>query len=209
MKFWLIKSASTIEDEEAILDHNVISIGWSEFPDFSGVESAARVKEIMLEKYPTMQEERCRTWAGEIYRFLREIRSGDLVVVPLKARKEVLIGKVMGDYEYRQVSNFINHVRKVRWLRFISKGDFEAEYGVNLNTEEALFEIPVSPEKIVGIVNIKGVETLLTELTFALDDLVFLREQMEGMVEKLKETEDLLEVRAIALEMEKMLKKKV
>lgn len=209
MKFWLIKSASTVEDEETILDQNVISIGWSEFPDFSGVESAARVKEIMLEKYPTMQEERCEAWAREIYRFLREIRPGDLIAVPLKAKKEMIFGKIMGNYEYRQISNFISHIRKVRWLRLISKEDFEVEYDVDLNTDEALFEIPISPEKIVSIAGTKGVETLLTELTFALDDLVFLKERMEGMVEKLKETEDLSEVRKIAAGMEKMLKKEV
>ncbi|MDD4749978.1 MAG: hypothetical protein PHD26_08710 [Methanosarcinaceae archaeon] len=207
MKFWLIKSASTLEDEAAILEHNVINLGWSEFSDFSEVKSVDQVKEIMLEKYPTMMEERCETWAQEIYSFVREIRLGDFVAVPLKARKEVLFGKVRGEYEYRQVSNFINHVRKVRWLRLISKGDFEAEYGVDLNGEAALFEIPAKPEKIAGIVNTKSAETLLTELSFGLEDLAFLREQLEGLVEKLKEAEELSEVRKIALEMEKMLKK--
>ena len=71
-----------------------------------------------------MQEVRGCAWAGEICSFITKIKKGDLVAVPLKTKNEIMIGKVTGNYEYRQLSNFISHVRKVRWLKTLPKGDF-------------------------------------------------------------------------------------
>ena len=44
------------------------------------------------------------------------------MAVPFKTRNEVLVGKVTGNYEYRQLSDFISHVRLVRWLKPFQKG---------------------------------------------------------------------------------------
>lgn len=86
MRFWLLKAAGTLEDEELILEYSVITIGWAEFADLSSIRNEAQVKRIMLEKYPGMQDERSSAWAGEIYSFITKIKKGDLVAVPLKTR---------------------------------------------------------------------------------------------------------------------------
>jgi predicted Mrr-cat superfamily restriction endonuclease len=130
------------------------------------------------------------------------------VAVPLKSKNEVLIGKVTGNYEYRQLSNFISHIRKVRWLKTISKGIFEEEYDVDLNTPEALFLIKTDSQKLSGLIETKSLGVLIEELNFALDDFDFLRERMLEFVCRLDETDDLEEVRKIAAEMEKMLREK-
>ena len=70
MKFWLLKAAGTLEDEEIILENSVITIGGAEFPDLSGIEDKEQVKKLILEKYPGMRGELSETWAGEIYSFV-------------------------------------------------------------------------------------------------------------------------------------------
>lgn len=208
MNLWLLKAAGTIEDEEAMLENNVITIGWSEFPDFSGIEDEAQVKQVMLEKYPSMNEERCEGWAGEIHTFIKKVRQGDLVSIPLKTRNEMLIGKVTGDYEYRQVSNFITHVRKVRWMKNLLKGKFEEEYDTDLNTPETLLQVKATREQLSGLLGMKSLGTLLDELSNSLEDLELLREQMNELVNRIYEAEDLSEARLIATEMEKLLREK-
>lgn len=208
MKLWLLKAAGTIEDEEAMLENNVITIGWSEFPDFSGIENEVQVKQAMLDKYPSMQEERCKVWAGEIYSFIKKIGNGDLVAVPLKTRNEIIIGRVGGDYEYREVSPFMSHVRKVRWLKTLLKGDFEEEYAADLNSPETLLQVKASKEQLSGLLAMKSLGTLLDELASSLEDLELLRERMNELVNRIYEAEDLSEARLIADEMEKLLREK-
>lgn len=208
MKLWLLKAAGTLEDEELILENSVITIGWAEFPDLSGIENEAQVKKIMLKKYPGMQEARSSAWAGDIHAFIKKIGKGDLVAVPLKTRNEVAIGKVTGDYEYRQLSDFMSHIRKIRWLKMLLKGDFEEEYDIDLNSPEALSLVEADPEKLSGLIEIKNLGTLVEELNFALEELNSLKEELLELTSRLAGTEDISEVRKIAAEMEKTLRGK-
>lgn len=208
MKLWLLKAAGTLEDEEIILKDSIITIGGAEFPDLSNIKNEEQVKKLILEKYPGMREERSETWAGEICSFIRKIKKGDLVTIPLKTRNEVLIGKVTGNYEYRQLTDFISHIRKVRWLKTSLKGVFEEEYNVDFNSPEALFLIKADPEKLADFIETKSMGALIEDLGFALEDLDFLRERMLELAYRLAETDEIPEVRKIAAEMEKMLREK-
>jgi len=174
MKFWLLKSAGTLEDEERILEDSVVTIGWAEIPDLSG-RNEEQVKKLILEKYPGMREELSETWAREIFSFITKIEKGDLVAVPFKTRNEVLIGKISGNYEYRWLTNFISHIRKVRWLKTIFKGEFEEEYDVDLSSSETLSPIKADLEKLSGFFEAKSLESLFGELSFALEDLGLMR----------------------------------
>jgi restriction system protein len=208
MKLWLLKAAGTLEDEELILENSMITIGWAEFPDLSGIEKEAQVKKIMLKKYPEMQEARSSAWAGEIHAFIVKMKKGDLVAVPLKTRNEIIIGKVTGDYEYLQLSDFISHIRKVRWLKTLPKGDFEEEYNTDINSPEALSPVETDPEKLSGLIKIKTLGDLVEELNLALDELNSLKEGLLELTNRLAEKEEISEVRKIAAEMEKMLREK-
>ncbi len=208
MKLWLLKAAGTLEDEEIILENSIITIGWAEFPDLSGVKNEAQVKKIMLEKYPGMHEERSRAWSGEINAFITGMKKGDLVAVPLKTSNEVLIGKITGDYEYRQLSVFISHIRTVRWLKTLPKGDFEEEYDADLNSPEVLSLIETDPGKLSGLIEKKSLGALVEELNLALEDLDSLKERLLKLTYRLAETGEISEVRKIAAEMEKVLRQK-
>lgn len=208
MKLWLLKATGTLEDEEIILENSVITVGWAEFPDLSGIKNEAQVKKIMLEKYPGMQESRSSAWAGEIHSFITKIKKGDLVAVPLKTRNEILIGKVTGDYEYRKLSDFISHIRSVRWLKTLPKGDFEDEYDADLSSPETLSLIRADSEKLSGLIEIKTLGVLVGELNFALNELDSLKERLLELTCRLAETEEISEARTIAAEMEKLLREK-
>ncbi|AKB81575.1 hypothetical protein MSBR3_0997 [Methanosarcina barkeri 3] len=208
MRFWLLKAAGTLEDEELFLEYSVITIGWAELSDLSSIRNEAQVKRIMLEKYPGMQDERSSAWAGEIYSFITKIKKGDLVAVPLKTRNEMLIGKVIGEYEYRQISDFVRHIRSVSWLKTLLKEDFEEEYDVDLSSPETLSLIEAGSEKFSDITKIKSLGVLLEELNFTLDELGSLKERLLELTYRLAETEEISEVREIAAEMEKILTEK-
>ncbi|MDI9394166.1 MAG: hypothetical protein QM426_01550 [Euryarchaeota archaeon] len=207
MRLWLLKSAGTLEDEERILEDSVVTIGWAELPDLSG-KNEEQVKKLILGIYPGVRGELSETWAGEICSFITKIEKGDLLVVPFKTRNEALIGKVTGDYEYRQISCFIRHIRKVRWLKIISKGELEEEYDIDLNSPEALLSIKTDNKKLLALFETKSLEVIIGELSFALEDLELMKEKMLELVHRLAESNDISEVRKIAAEMEYVLRKK-
>lgn len=207
MKLWLLKSAGTLEDEERILEDSVVTIGWAELPDLSG-KNEEQVKKLILGVYPSVRGELSETWAGEIYSFITKIEKGDLLAVPFKTRNEALIGKVTGDYEYRQITSFIRHIRKVRWLKTISKGELEDEYDVDLNSPETILPIKADLQKLLALLETKSLEVIMGELSFALEDLELTKEKMLELVYSLAETDEITEVRKIAAEMENVLRKK-
>lgn len=207
MKLWLLKSAGTLEDEERILEDSVVTIGWAELPDLSG-KNEEQVKKLILGVYPSVRGELSETWAGEIYSFITKIEKGDLLAVPFKTRNEALIGKVTGDYEYRQITSFIRHIRKVRWLKTISKGELEEEYDVDLNSPETILPIKADLQKLLALLETKSLEVIMGELSFALEDLELTKEKMLELVYSLAETDEITEVRKIAAEMENVLRKK-
>lgn len=207
MKFWLLKSAGTLEDEEKILEDSIVTIGWAELPDLSG-RNKEQVKNAILEKYPGMRDDLSETWAEEICSFIAKIEKGDLVAVPFRTRNEVLIGKISGNYEYKLLTDFISHIRKVRWLKTISKEEFEEEYDVDLNSPETISPIKTDLQKLSALVEAKSLEALIKELSFALEDVDLMKERLLELVDRLAEANEISEVRKIAAEMEKILKEK-
>lgn len=50
-------------------------------------------------------------------RFKNEIEIGDLVVLPLKQKPSIAVGRVMSDYELTENSGpDIIHIRRVKWV---------------------------------------------------------------------------------------------
>lgn len=93
-------------------------IGWSELPDLSQVKTREDLAKLMQETYPDQNQRRLNNWIGQVWAFRDRIQSGDLVVLPLKTRSSVAIGKVTGAYAYLTDEQGIRiHTRPVQWLR--------------------------------------------------------------------------------------------
>jgi restriction system protein len=57
-------------------------------------------------------------WATQVWSFVGRIEPHDLVVLPLKMRSAIAVGRASGDYEYRpQNPPGARHVRPVDWIR--------------------------------------------------------------------------------------------
>ena len=71
--------------------------------------------------------------SGIPYRFLHEMKAGDLVVYPSKQDKQVHIGRVTGPYQYvADAPRGYPHRRSVQWLSHVPRLQF---------TQGALYEI--------------------------------------------------------------------
>jgi len=118
MAVWMVRAGRNGEREDLALSDNVVVIGWDELPDLSGVQSREEVERLMLEHHPDAKPKTLVNWSGQVWSFVGRIEAEDLVVLPLKTRSAVAVGRPSGAYEFRPDNPpGARHVRPVTWVR--------------------------------------------------------------------------------------------
>lgn len=118
MTVWLVRAGAHGEQEELALQKGLAVIGWDEVPDLSGVRSRDEVKDVLAVARPDDKPKSLLTQASQLWAFVGRIQQGDLVVLPLKKRSAIAIGKVTGDYDCRpDLPDGAHHTRPVKWVR--------------------------------------------------------------------------------------------
>jgi restriction system protein len=121
MALWMIRAGPHGEDENSSLDNDLVIIGWREVPDLSEIDSKQNLRELLETLYPNAPDAKISNSLGQLWIFRGRIETGDLVVLPLKTRSAIAVGRILGPYAYVQD----RHVRKVEWLRTdIPRTDF-------------------------------------------------------------------------------------
>jgi len=118
MAVWLVRAGKYGEAEQIAIEQQLVTIGWNEVPNLSAYTDRETFLADYRRLHPTVPEKKLANHVGQVWRFLKEIALNDLVVLPLKTRSAVAIGKVIGSYEYRtDLGDGIRHIRRVKWLR--------------------------------------------------------------------------------------------
>jgi restriction system protein len=72
--------------------------------------------EALRRAYPDDGPKRLLNWQAQLWAFVHSISEGDLAVLPLKASPAVAIGRVTGNYRYRDdLPSDARHTRPVKW----------------------------------------------------------------------------------------------
>jgi hypothetical protein len=117
VRAWTVRGGRHGEREQAALDEGMIILGWGELDDLSNIISVDQLYTALRDKYPNARSRTTTSWAHELWRFLKVMNVGDLVVMPQKYEPMIAIGRVIGEYEYRaDVPSELRHVRRVEWL---------------------------------------------------------------------------------------------
>ena len=129
MALWMVRAGKHGEQEQRAIENGIVTIGWNELPDLSSVESKKELERPYKKEYPDAKKRSMANEVGQIWRFLKQIKEGDLVALPSKFQSTIAIGKVEGVYEYRtDLGDDIHHIRKVNWIKTdIPRTDFEQD----------------------------------------------------------------------------------
>ena len=57
--------------------------------------------------------------------FAKEIKKVNVVAFQLKTQSAIALGKVEGDYEFKEITPTIKHIRLVKWLRMIPRSQLD------------------------------------------------------------------------------------
>lgn len=118
METWLVKAGSQGIIADKFRDQKKIAVGWHILGDFpvSGDWDAfrAEVKNRLPNDY---SEQKVGSAAGQLWSFARAMKQGDFVITPVKNTREVLVGKVTGEYKYEpQFDLGYPRTRSVEWF---------------------------------------------------------------------------------------------
>ena len=76
------------------------------------------IEELLRVRHSEAKPKTLTNWAGQVWTFVGKIQPDDLVVLPLKHRSAIAVGRVTGGYEYRPDNPpGARHVRPVEWVR--------------------------------------------------------------------------------------------
>jgi len=89
-----------------------IAIGWPEMGDLSLIKQDREdFKDKLRKMYPNTKKGAIPTSAGMLYRFIYEIKPGDIIIYPLKQDRQIHIGEINGDYTFNtSYDKEYNHV---------------------------------------------------------------------------------------------------
>ncbi len=140
---WVVRAGDDNELIGTFEEKGVVAIGWAAMGDLTDLKTRNDFKARYQEKLPTHSLHRMQANAGQIYRFAREIAIGDYVLTFDKATRELLIGNIASELKVRPdiVDPSYPYVRRVKWLKRVSRDDFSPEARNSLGSIRTVFRV--------------------------------------------------------------------
>lgn len=117
---WLIRAGRKGEDEDMVIEQGIACLGWHELPSLSEVSSRADIEEMIRRENPdsAANKRRIANWTTQLWSLRKQVRRGDLVVMPRKRTSQIALGVVTRDYWYRSDAEpSCRHAISVEWKR--------------------------------------------------------------------------------------------
>jgi len=131
---WGIHAGKTGDADSLFLKKNCIALGWAKMGDLSILKpDRDAFKSRVVKAYPDAKPGVIPNNAGQLFRFVHEMKPGDWVVYPSKRDRQIHLGCVEGGYRYDpKTEPGYPNVRTVKWQRAVPRTQF---------SQGALYEI--------------------------------------------------------------------
>jgi restriction system protein len=131
---WGIHGGRTGDADSLFLKKNFVALGWDKLGDLGKLKADREsFKTKLAASYPDAKPGAIPVNAGQLFRFVHEMKIGDYVLYPSKLDAHIHIGQIVGEYKYNPTieSSYPNQ-REVKWIRSFPRTHF---------TQGALYEI--------------------------------------------------------------------
>ena len=108
-------------------------------------------KSAVIAAYPGKKPGAISNNAGQLFRFVHEIKSGDLVIYPSKRDRHVHIARVEGEYRYDpSLSPAYPHQRPVKWLLDVPRTNFSQGALYEIGSAMSFFQVKNYAEEFLA-----------------------------------------------------------
>jgi len=118
MTIWLIRAGSHGEYEQKFLQESRVYATWENLNlDLSQLSDRSELIAAMHQRYPDAKHKKILNWVSQVWPFAKEIRPGDIVVMPSKIQPAIYIAEVVGGYQFDlSAQSPFYHWRSVKWI---------------------------------------------------------------------------------------------
>ncbi|MEX1012744.1 MAG: restriction endonuclease [Waddliaceae bacterium] len=143
--FWMIRAGAGGRVINDFKEKNLVAIGWCESIDLSKISTKQNIKDLIASTYPENSQHQNNMIAGQVFRFVHEIKVGDRIVTYDSTMRSYLVGNVStGAYfDLSQIHSMPN-CRQVEWKNEVSRDLLSVNAKNSLGSIMTLFRI--SPE---------------------------------------------------------------
>lgn len=140
---WGIHGGRTGDADSLFLQHDFVALGWEAIGDLSTMASDRdEFKAAVIAAYPDKKPGAVPVDAGQLYRFVHELQTGDLIGYPSKKDKHIHIGRIGGPYTYLLSPEVkYPHKRRVDWLVVIPRTHFSQGALYEIGSAMSFFQI--------------------------------------------------------------------
>jgi len=168
-RFWVVR-VSGGEFIQACEQGKYVAIGWNELGDLNWLLTEKLSEEEAKRKLLDLYAKKLKSWhenetqrrinSGQVYRFVKEIKTGDFVLSPT-AKRTVLLGKIVGDYYpafKRKDDCRYKQRREVQWMQEISRDEMSQRLRNSLSAHLTVFGLRGHEEELSAFVEGRRIE---------------------------------------------------
>ncbi|HZL16482.1 MAG TPA: restriction endonuclease [Polyangia bacterium] len=142
---WGIHGGKSGDADTLFLSKGYIGIGWADAGDLSKVADREGFKALAAKTWPDRAKQKplwVVTTGGQMFRFIKVMKTGDLVAYPSKRDRKIHIGRVEDEYRYDpSVDPGYPNLRKVKWLDAVPRTHFSQGALYEIGSALSLFQI--------------------------------------------------------------------
>lgn len=149
---WGIHAGKMDDAHNLFLHHSVVALGWVKMGDMSLIPPDREAfKAKLVEVDPGRKERYYSIVAGQLFRFVHEAKSGDLVVYPSKHDRKICIGEITGPYRYDpKTEPGYSHHRPVKWLKTLPRTTFSQGALYEVGSAMSFFQVKNYADEFVA-----------------------------------------------------------
>ncbi len=151
---WMVRAGEGGWRFEDFERQGVVTIGWVQMGDMSGLRTREDFVRQTAKCFPDGKKGWVPGAAGQVYRFVREIKAGDTVVTYNPSERVYLVGRITGEYQHApEQSAEQPNLRKVEWRGRVDRDLLSVSARNSLGAISTLFSIaPDVAAEIEGLV---------------------------------------------------------
>ena len=150
MSIWILHQRMTEDEEAHIFERKHLHLPFDGLPDLSQVSSPAQAMQLLRVLYPGEPPESLARRRDRFWNLFSGIQVEDIIAVPLKASRQVVLAEVTGRYQYDVGDKGSDiHLIPVKWYESrIPMGKFSKHKEIFLAQGEAMVEVTAQEARI-------------------------------------------------------------
>ncbi|HMV46600.1 MAG TPA: restriction endonuclease [Blastocatellia bacterium] len=140
---WGLHAGKTGDAHTLFLQHHCIALGWAKVAHLSQLKADREsFKAAVKQAFHEMTDGAIATSAGQLFRFVHEMKLGDLVAYSSKVDRQIHLARVESPYVYSiEHQPSYPHRRKVKWLKTVPRTRFSQGALHEIGSAMSFFQI--------------------------------------------------------------------